>query len=88
MSPPLPERMARMEAQLEHQAEKFEEFRDEMRAAVAKLVQGQTETKEILTQAKGGWRVLVGIGGAAGLIGAAIMWALNALSPLISMLPR
>ena len=80
--------MARMEAQLEHQAEKFEEFRDEMRAAVAKLVQGQTETKEILTQAKGGWRVLVGIGGAAGLIGAAIMWLLDAMAPILSVLPR
>lgn len=99
MSPTMPERLATLEAQGRHQGEKLEEFRVEAREDIASLrleiatVRMQVgEIKEILTQAKGGWKAMVLMGSVAGaVLGAVItacMWLLDAVQPLLSVLPR
>lgn len=89
------ERLAVVENEVRHQTLRHEEFRDEVRGEfrdvkddVASVRTDVAEIKEILTQAKGGWRVLLGIGGLAGLVGAALMWLLDAVQPLLAVLPR
>lgn len=89
------ERLAVVENEVRHQTLRHEEFRDEVRGEfrdvkddVASVRTDVAEIKEILTQAKGGWRVLVGIGGIAGLVGAALMWLLDAVQPILAVLPR
>ena len=95
----MPERLATLEAQGKHQGEKLEEFRVETRDDIASLrleiatVRMQVgEIKEILTQAKGGWKAMVLMGSVAGVVlGAVItacMWLLDAVQPLLSVLPR
>lgn len=89
------ERLAVVENEVRHQTLRHEEFRDEVRGEfrdvkddVASVRTDVAEIKDILTQAKGGWRVLVGIGGIAGLVGAALMWVFDAIQPLLAVLPR
>jgi hypothetical protein len=60
----------------------------DLKKDVASVHKDITEIKDILTQAKGGWRVLVVIGGLAGTATSGALWALGKIWPLISGLPR
>ncbi|MEZ0212418.1 MAG: hypothetical protein ACAH27_05640 [Xanthobacteraceae bacterium] len=97
MSPGLtqPERLARLELQSEHHSEKLEEFRTESREAIvdvrtdiARVRADVSAIKEIMTEARGGWKVLVLAGGLAGFLGTVMMWFLSKFLPLLTSLPR
>ncbi|CAH1677692.1 hypothetical protein [Chelatococcus sp.] len=60
----------------------------DLKASVASVRKDVTEIKDILTQAKGGWRVLVVIGGLAGSATTALLWLIGKIWPFISGLPR
>jgi chromosome condensin MukBEF ATPase and DNA-binding subunit MukB len=60
----------------------------DLKKDVASVRRDVTEIKDILTQAKGGWRVLVVIGGLAGSMTTAVLWLIGKIWPFISGLPR
>ena len=60
----------------------------DLKKDVASVRRDVTEIKDILTQAKGGWRVLIVIGGLAGSMTTAVLWLIGKIWPFISGLPR
>lgn len=91
----VPERLARVETKVEHHSEKLEEFRvetrgefAEVRSDVASVRRDVSEIKDILTQAKGGWRVFLAIGSIAGSVGAFLMWLASKFGVIVAGLPR
>jgi len=60
----------------------------DLKKDIASVHKDVAEIKDILTQAKGGWRVLIVIGGLAGSITTAILWLIGKIWPFISGLPR
>lgn len=93
------ERLAVVETEVRHQTLRHEEFRDEVRGEfrdvkddVASVRTDVAEIKEILTQAKGGWKAMVLMGSVAGVVLGAVlaaaMWLLDAAQPLLAVLPR
>lgn len=95
MGPTVQERLATLEAELRHQAMRQEEakaelaamreeFRQDLKAQTADI----TTIKDILTQAKGGWKVFIGVGTVAGILVSGLSWAAGKLLPFIWSLPR
>lgn len=62
MTPEERDRLTRVEMQFSALEEQYRELRSDVR-----------EIKEILTQAKGGWRVLMIIGGAGAMVGGLLL---------------
>ena len=60
----------------------------DLKKDVASVRKDVMEIKDILTQAKGGWRVLIVIGGLAGSMTTAVLWLIGKIWPFISGLPR
>jgi len=60
----------------------------DLKKDVASVRRDVTEIKDILTQAKGGWRVLIVIGGLAGSMTTAVLWLIGKIWPFVSGLPR
>lgn len=53
---------------------------EELKTSNADLVSKLETISSLLTEAKGGWRVMVFLGGAAASLGAIISWALDHLT--------
>ncbi|MBS7741424.1 MAG: hypothetical protein KF735_02875 [Chelatococcus sp.] len=60
----------------------------EVKTNVEALRKDVTEIKDIMTQAKGGWRVFVVVGGLAGTATSGFLWLIGKIWPFISGLPR
>ncbi|TSJ60505.1 hypothetical protein FO470_17290 [Starkeya sp. 3C] len=73
---------------MRHLTEKHEEFRDEVRSEFKAAKADIAEIKAILTQARGGWRTMVVIGGALSVIATAASYVWDWLAPLFRALPR
>lgn len=73
-----------MEAQLEHQNEQIKELRQQ----VSKLETRIDEIKDILTQARGGWKVFIWVGTAVGMIVSGLSWIAGKVMPILWTLPR
>lgn len=84
MAPTIPERITRVEAQLEHQNEQIKELRQQ----VSKLETRIDEIKDILTQARGGWKVFIWVGTAVGMIVSGLSWIAGKVMPILWTLPR
>jgi hypothetical protein len=76
--------IARLEAQFTFMRAAMEEMANRQRDAMAAMADGQRETQRQLAemrseleQAKGGWRTLMWLGGAAMSAGAGISWVLS-----------
>lgn len=65
--------IARLQVQVEHLTAALGEMTKAVAALTAK-VEGIGDT---LTEAKGGWRMLMLVGGAAGSVGAALAWIVS-----------
>ncbi len=84
MAPTMPERITRVETQLEQQTEQIRELRQQ----VSNLENRIEDIKDILTQARGGWKVFIWVGTAAGMVVSGLSWAAGKLLPIIWSLPR
>lgn len=69
--------IARLQVKVDHLTEALAA----MTTAVAALTKKVEEISETLTEAKGGWRMLMLVGGAAGSVGAALAWIISHVSP-------
>jgi prefoldin subunit 5 len=67
-------------ARLEVQYENLDSKVDQLQVSNAKQVQQLQEILNTLSEARGGWRTLMIVGGAAGVIGSAVTWAASHLS--------
>ncbi len=84
MAPTIPERITRVETQLEQQNEQIKELRQQ----VSKLETRIDEIKDILTQARGGWKVFIWVGTAVGMIVSGLSWIAGKVMPILWTLPR
>lgn len=64
------EDIARLQVEVKHMLENMAEMKRSLELMAAKV----DTISQTLTEAKGGWRVLMLVGGAAGSIGAGLSW--------------
>lgn len=73
---------------LEERVDNVKDDVADLKKDVASVHKDVAEIKDILTQAKGGWRVLIVIGGVAGSMTTALLWLIGKIWPFVSGLPR